>query len=247
MPVHHRLRLLAFPMRATGGEPPWPDMRSPGSRTRSVRTCQGLRPRRAGRALAMAHPSVLPSVSGTASAPRMTSISRLNGWPMRSPTDASPTSSRTPAHGSGPMWFATPSSQWTLTTYSLPVSRRTPPLTHSRTRCLGTEFRISEICKGLPIAIFVIVLAILLKFIGLNAHHDDGFVRPRAALNAYVFADGKRGEVDINPGGSVLECWFDRHHRLKGKVIFRINQGFDCDHAILQYSNAMTTVNPIIA
>ena len=30
-----------------------------------------------------------------------------------------------PAHGSGPMWFATPSSQWTCTTYSLPVSRRT--------------------------------------------------------------------------------------------------------------------------
>ncbi len=33
MPVHHRLRLLAFPMRTSGGEPPWPDMRSPGSRT----------------------------------------------------------------------------------------------------------------------------------------------------------------------------------------------------------------------
>jgi hypothetical protein len=29
------------------------------------------------------------------------------------------------AHGSGPMWFAIPSSQWTCTTYSLPVSRRT--------------------------------------------------------------------------------------------------------------------------
>jgi uncharacterized protein len=28
-------------------------------------------------------------------------------------------------HGSGPMWFATPSSRWTSTTYSLPVSRRT--------------------------------------------------------------------------------------------------------------------------
>src|SRR6266487_99010 len=27
--------------------------------------------------------------------------------------------------GSGPMWIATPSSQWTCTTYSLPVSRRT--------------------------------------------------------------------------------------------------------------------------
>ncbi len=28
-------------------------------------------------------------------------------------------------HGSGPMWIASPSSQWTCTTYSLPVSRRT--------------------------------------------------------------------------------------------------------------------------
>jgi hypothetical protein len=33
-----------------------------------------------------------------------------------------------PAHGSGPMWFATPSSQWTCTIYSLPVSRRTQDL-----------------------------------------------------------------------------------------------------------------------
>ena len=41
------------------------------------------------------------------------------------PTDASPASSRMTAHGLGPMWFATPSSQWTCTTYSLPVSRRT--------------------------------------------------------------------------------------------------------------------------
>src|SRR5262249_36070399 len=49
-------------------------------------------------------------------------VSRLNGWPIRSPTDASPTSSRTPAHGSGATWIATPSSQWTFTTYSLPVS-----------------------------------------------------------------------------------------------------------------------------
>jgi len=53
----------------------------------------------------IARPPMLPSVSGTASAPRMTSISRLNGWPMRSPTDASPMPSRTTAHGSGPMWF----------------------------------------------------------------------------------------------------------------------------------------------
>jgi hypothetical protein len=35
----------------------WPDRRPPGSRTRSVCTCQGLRPRRAVRALALARPS----------------------------------------------------------------------------------------------------------------------------------------------------------------------------------------------
>ena len=50
-----------------------------------------------------------------------------DAW-LRSPTDASPTPSRTPAHGSGATWIATPSSQWTFTTCSLPVSRRT----HSR-------------------------------------------------------------------------------------------------------------------
>jgi hypothetical protein len=32
-------------------------------------------------------------------------LSRLNGWPMHSPADASPTPSRAPAHGSGPMWI----------------------------------------------------------------------------------------------------------------------------------------------
>jgi hypothetical protein len=53
-------------------------------------------------------------------------LTEPNGWPARSPADASPTPSRVPPHGSGPMWFAIPSSQWTLTTYSLPVSRRTP-------------------------------------------------------------------------------------------------------------------------
>ena len=66
-----------------------------------------------------------PSATQTASAPGISFLSRLNGWPAHSPADASPTSSRTPAHGSGPMWVATPSSQRTCTSYSLPVSRRT--------------------------------------------------------------------------------------------------------------------------
>src|SRR5205085_6681528 len=34
----------------------------------------------------------------------------LNGWPMRSPADASPAPSRVPTHGSGPLRIATPSS-----------------------------------------------------------------------------------------------------------------------------------------
>ena len=57
---------------------------------------------------------------------------RTNGWPMRSPADALPASSRRTAHGSGPMRFAKSSSQWTCTTYSLPVSRRTETTVGSR-------------------------------------------------------------------------------------------------------------------
>jgi hypothetical protein len=64
------------------------------------------------------------------SAPEFITLLQLNGWPIRSPTDASQPSSRRTAHGSGATWVATPSSQWTFTTYSLPVSRRT----HSRYR-----------------------------------------------------------------------------------------------------------------
>src|SRR5207253_10110742 len=92
-----------------------PDERAPGSRTRSVHACQVLRPRRVVRALAIAHSDVLPSATQTASAPRNSFLSRLNGWPARTPADASPTSSRMPAHGLGPMWFAIPSSQGTCT------------------------------------------------------------------------------------------------------------------------------------
>src|SRR5262249_23200388 len=89
--------------------------------TRSVCTCQGLRPRRGIWALALPRPYALPSNRATVSAPGTNSLSRLNGWPMHSPADASPVPSRAPAHGSGPMRFATPSSWRTFTTYSLPV------------------------------------------------------------------------------------------------------------------------------
>jgi hypothetical protein len=90
--------------------------------TRSVCTCQGLRPRRAIRTLALSRPYVLPSAHSTASAPGIMCLSRLNGWPVHSTTDASPVPSRAPAHGSEPMRIATPSLRRTFTTYSLPVS-----------------------------------------------------------------------------------------------------------------------------
>jgi len=48
-------------MRTQRSYPPGPDVRSPGSRTRSVHTCQVLRPRRVEQALAISHLIVLPS------------------------------------------------------------------------------------------------------------------------------------------------------------------------------------------
>jgi len=108
-----------------------PNPRPPGSRAKSFHTCQGLRPRRAGRALAITRPSMSPSVILTTSAPETILLSRLNGWPMHSPVNASSASSRIPTHDSGPMRFATPSSQRTFTAYSLPVSTGAPEIKNS--------------------------------------------------------------------------------------------------------------------
>ena len=71
-------------------------------------------------------------------------LSRLNGWPMRSPVNASPRPSRATAHDSGSMRFATPSSQGTCTLYSLPVSRRFAYVVRyspHRDRCVDVVFR----------------------------------------------------------------------------------------------------------
>src|SRR5215207_6919089 len=69
-------------------------------------------------------------------------LSRLDGWPARSPADASPLASRPDTHGSGPTWIATPSSYRTLTDYSWPVSRRTTkPHSKRPTKCVVPESR----------------------------------------------------------------------------------------------------------
>jgi hypothetical protein len=87
----------------------WSRKRPPGSRAKSVRTCQGLRPRRADRMLAFAHAIVLPSAGQTASALR-TMLSRLNGWPIRSLPTLRVQPRGWSTHGKGSMRIATPSS-----------------------------------------------------------------------------------------------------------------------------------------
>ena len=56
-------------------------------------------PDRAGARITL--PSVLPSMILNTSAPETILFSRLNGWPMRSPVNASPASSQMPPHDSG--------------------------------------------------------------------------------------------------------------------------------------------------
>ena len=68
---------------------PGPGRRSPGSRAKSVHACQGLGPRGTKQTLAIARLSVLPSARTRASAPRNSILSRLNGWPTRTPANAS--------------------------------------------------------------------------------------------------------------------------------------------------------------
>jgi hypothetical protein len=54
-------------------------------------------------------PPLLPSALSSASAPGSKDFSRLSGWPMRSPVNASPSPSQISTHDSGPVWFAGPS------------------------------------------------------------------------------------------------------------------------------------------
>lgn len=82
----------------------------PGSRVEIVLTCQGLRPRQVHVALAVSHPMMLPSVNSTTSAPgNLIYISWLNGWPVNTPVNASPHTSRYATHDSGTLWIAGPS------------------------------------------------------------------------------------------------------------------------------------------
>jgi hypothetical protein len=54
---------------------------------------------------------------------RQGSLTPLNGWPTRTPVNASRAASRTPANDSGPMWFRATAS----TVFPRPMSSRAPP------------------------------------------------------------------------------------------------------------------------
>jgi hypothetical protein len=135
-------------MRTSRGVPLWPIPRPPGSRARSVRACQGLRPRRVEPALALSRRLMLPSAHKMNVGTREASFSRFHGWPARSPVNASRAASRPSAHDSGPMWIATPSLRWTCTIDSLPVSRRTLRCPHGRPSRIRREFTMNMLLRA---------------------------------------------------------------------------------------------------
>jgi len=62
---------------------------------------------------------------------RNRTLSRLNGWPMRPPVNASPKPSRATAHDSGPMWIANSfivRDLHSLLLAGLPALRKSSPL-----------------------------------------------------------------------------------------------------------------------
>lgn len=107
--VHHRCASSDFPMRSgpqplpdDGGISRFPCKMHPYMLRVFDRAGSARLSRWRGDRCGFPHPL-------TASAPGSDSLlSRLNGWPARSPVNASPSSSRTTAHDSGSMWIATP-------------------------------------------------------------------------------------------------------------------------------------------
>src|SRR6266849_489060 len=68
-----------------------------------------------------------PSPSGDEVGTPIKVISELNGWPACAPVNASPATSRPPAHDSGSSWFATPCLYGSFIRDSMPVYPGAPP------------------------------------------------------------------------------------------------------------------------
>jgi len=115
------LRPRAFPDRPQGQRPTGSHWGLPVLAHRASAHAQGLRLRGAGPPLAciaaarMAFPTLQRGrrPGGV--------ISELNGWPVRTPADASPATLPPPVHGLGPRWLATPSVLGSFIPCSMPV------------------------------------------------------------------------------------------------------------------------------
>jgi hypothetical protein len=128
MPVHHRCASLDFPMRSV--IPSLTDRHGISRFPLKVLACMHRvldRARSKSVSPYRRSQSCLPPIS-TASAPRSShrfrggvSISRLNGWPARTPVNASPSSLRPKVHDSKPVWIATPSLCETFIHNTLPA------------------------------------------------------------------------------------------------------------------------------
>jgi hypothetical protein len=117
------LRLLASRRAPRQGscEQPRQAVGSPGSRVGRVRACMG--PQTARDPRAPRHGGAHDVAFEVASAPRHpgTVVSQLNTQPALPPVNASPAPSRVPAHDSGPLWIATPSTYDSFIHYNPPV------------------------------------------------------------------------------------------------------------------------------
>src|SRR5271167_131964 len=118
--VHHWRAAFAFPMRPMPLRA-WAEKRPPGFRARSVVACMGslTTPSRTAGSPWRPQPCCLPGLP-TRSALE-SALSRLNTQPTTPLTTASPLTSRSAAHGTGPVWQATPSPYRACIYYSLPA------------------------------------------------------------------------------------------------------------------------------
>ena len=115
------LRPQAFPDRPQGQRPTGSHWGLPVLAHRASAHAQGLRLRGAG-------PPLASGATARVAFPTLQRgrrpggvISELNGWPVRTPADASPAMLPPPAHDTGPWWLATPSMSDSFIPYSMPV------------------------------------------------------------------------------------------------------------------------------
>ena len=144
--VHRRLAPAGFTARTATPSPSRPDAGPPSSCAESLRTCMGS---------STAQGPATSRINDTAGVafgirerprrPGLGKLSRLNGQPARTPTNACNTSLRTHRHGSGPVRGAT-----ALPYGSLTRQRQASPLLSASYWRISPEFRIALASLAIP-------------------------------------------------------------------------------------------------